>query len=331
MGNYTPPEWEEAPDPTPSGYKPPTEVVVSDRPYLSLVTKVDPLWANLKYREVEYEFTGRVIRYNPYFTAAYSGLTNTYTVGSQWGGADPNFVALSSTNLGAVAQSNSQSVSLTLPSAVAAGSLIAILVADSSFSGPIPASAVSDGANTYERLFSSPIGLNGSPLAVIFALTIEALGQGATLKYTSPGSPSASNSIAMAAVAVTGGVQPTVFDAEVSAQNFAQSGAPTVTSGNPEQQLELFIGFCVTATDTSFTADGTHGWLSLQQGASGGSGALTVCSSTQSGGVFDPGTNASVIFSPGMAATMAPWTAIVLGVLPTKPMYAGTNDGAGWA
>lgn len=332
MGNYTPPAWTpQAPAPTPSGYFPPTEVVQSDSPYLSLVTQVDPSWANLKYREVQYEFDGRTIRYNPYWTAAYSGLSNLYRVGSQWGGLDPNFVPLSSSNIGAAALTNAQSISLTLTAPIAAGSLIALFIADSSMTAPIAGENVSDNAGSeYETLFSPLIAQKGAPVAVVFAFAAAALAQGSSITYTSPGTPSSSNALAIIGIAVAGGVQPSAFDADVTAQLFGTSSAPTVTSGEPAQQSEAFIGFAIAASDGTFVADATHGWNSLQQAAAGsGAGQISLCSSTQSGALFDPGTNASVIFAPQLSGSAA-WSAFVLGVLPTKPMFSGTDDGQGW-
>lgn len=70
-------------------YKPPTMPTTREQPFLSLVTAVDPYWAHRKFREVEYEFTGRVVTFNPYFSGAYSRLTNVYPVGAQQGGQDP--------------------------------------------------------------------------------------------------------------------------------------------------------------------------------------------------------------------------------------------------
>lgn len=70
-------------------YNPPTKVVTREQPFLTLVTEVDPYWAHAKFREVQYEFQNRVIRYNPYYAGAYSRLSNNYAVGAQSGTPDP--------------------------------------------------------------------------------------------------------------------------------------------------------------------------------------------------------------------------------------------------
>lgn len=70
-------------------YNPPTRVVESEQPFLTLVTAVDPYWARGKLYEREYEFTKRNIFFNPSVGGAYGRLTNTYSVGAQSGGPDP--------------------------------------------------------------------------------------------------------------------------------------------------------------------------------------------------------------------------------------------------
>lgn len=74
-------------------YSPPTRVVSTETPFLSLVTSVDPYWARGKFYEREYEFTGRVVYFNPYVSGAYGRRTNTYPVGAQQGGLDPLIIA----------------------------------------------------------------------------------------------------------------------------------------------------------------------------------------------------------------------------------------------
>lgn len=70
-------------------YKPPTRVVTSPVPYLSLVNQVDPGWARAKYWQIEYAFEGHVLSANPYQRGAYNRLSNDYPVGQQYGGPDP--------------------------------------------------------------------------------------------------------------------------------------------------------------------------------------------------------------------------------------------------
>ena len=70
-------------------YNPPSRVVQREQPFLSLVTAVDPYWARGKFYEREYEFSGRVVYFNPYVSGAYGRRTNTYPVGAQQGGLDP--------------------------------------------------------------------------------------------------------------------------------------------------------------------------------------------------------------------------------------------------
>jgi len=70
-------------------YRPPTQVTTRQEPYLALVTRADPAWSARKYREVQYEFGGRVFYYNPYQWGVYSRLSGTYPVGAQYGGPDP--------------------------------------------------------------------------------------------------------------------------------------------------------------------------------------------------------------------------------------------------
>ena len=73
-------------------YKPPTAVVTSQTPFLALVTQADPSWQRGKFYEVEYQFSNRAVMFDPYIAGAYGRRTNTYPVGAQYGGPDPNIV-----------------------------------------------------------------------------------------------------------------------------------------------------------------------------------------------------------------------------------------------
>lgn len=71
-------------------YRPPTQVVTCEMPYLALVTQADPDWAHWKYIEPYFvDGRGRQIYHNPYIDGAYGRRDNTYPVGQQYGGLDP--------------------------------------------------------------------------------------------------------------------------------------------------------------------------------------------------------------------------------------------------
>ena len=72
-------------------YRPPTTVTTCEQPYLALVSRADPNWQRYKYREVFYVFDhARAFIENPYQQGAYDGgRTNSYPVGTQYGGLDP--------------------------------------------------------------------------------------------------------------------------------------------------------------------------------------------------------------------------------------------------
>lgn len=72
-----------------SRYNPPTRVVTTERPFLAIVARADPDFERMKYREIEYEFSRRVFRANPYQRGAYNSYSNTYPVGQPYGGTDP--------------------------------------------------------------------------------------------------------------------------------------------------------------------------------------------------------------------------------------------------
>lgn len=70
-------------------YQPPTRVVTSEQPFLSLVTQADPAWSRDKYWAPEYVTSKRIFWANPYQRGAYNRLSNVYPVGQQYGGLDP--------------------------------------------------------------------------------------------------------------------------------------------------------------------------------------------------------------------------------------------------
>lgn len=70
-------------------YKPPTAVTTRETPLLALVNAVDPDWQRQKYNEIEYVFSGRVFRANPYVRGIYNSYSNTYPVGQPYGPLDP--------------------------------------------------------------------------------------------------------------------------------------------------------------------------------------------------------------------------------------------------
>lgn len=69
-------------------YNPPTKGTTIEMPFLALVTRADPEFERRKYREVEYEFQGRVFFGNPYVRGLYNRLSNVYAVGLPYGGLD---------------------------------------------------------------------------------------------------------------------------------------------------------------------------------------------------------------------------------------------------
>lgn len=74
-------------------YRPPTRVVTTERPYLALVTFVDPEFERKKHREVEYAFEGRVFVADPSVRGIYNSYSNTYAVGQPYGALDAVVVA----------------------------------------------------------------------------------------------------------------------------------------------------------------------------------------------------------------------------------------------
>jgi hypothetical protein len=75
-------------------YKPPTRVVSTQIPYLSLVTQADPEFERDKHRERQmsdwYSIAGGRRRYvDPYNAGVYTRKTSVYPVGQPYGGLDP--------------------------------------------------------------------------------------------------------------------------------------------------------------------------------------------------------------------------------------------------
>jgi hypothetical protein len=305
--------------------------VTTQVPFTALVTQADPAWNTRKHREVEYAFEKRVMIADPYIRGAYNSWDNEYPVGQQYGTIDPLLAPLAAFNLGTGSVGPGQSVSITLAAAVPAGAVILVGLIDDL--GPINyqqlAAGLSDGVNVYEPILGAKNGGLGSPFFVAAAVAESALAAGATLTYTSP---AASNLICMVAVCVTGGITPAVFDAAVNNINFATSGQPTVTSGQPQQQNELFVGFSTVGLATTYTQDTADAWTSLQQDSNSNAiGPKTVCSAFQTGPIFDPGSNTKVTFAPGLVANASRWVAAVVGIQGYKPLYQAIPDGKGWA
>ncbi len=310
-------------------YKPPTYVVTRSQPYLTLVTAVDGRWAHDKFKEVQYEFSGRVIYHNPYWGAVYSGYDNEYPVGMQWGLIDPAFVPLTGFNVGCVADTNTQSVTLTLPQGAAAGSLILLGIVDTT-GGYVPATpGITDSqGNEYATVFN----FAQAPFAIAASLIENALGAGATLTYMSTGPASLSSPICVAAACITGGVQTDPFDpdATIFANGYNRSNSTvSVTAGTPTTSNVLYVAFARIGAEITFAGDAAHGWTNLQQAAAGGAGAA-LCSSFQTGPVLDPGVSAPLVFSPYAGTTSANWGAAIITVRPTKPMVGPVETGS-WA
>lgn len=53
-------------------YRPPTRVVTSEIPWLSVVTRIDPNWAHDRHYEIQYQFTNRNKYCNPDQDGPYS-------------------------------------------------------------------------------------------------------------------------------------------------------------------------------------------------------------------------------------------------------------------
>ena len=69
-------------------YNPPTKGTTIEMPFLALVTRADPEFERRKYREVEYEFSGRFFLANPYQRGLFNRLSNVYPVGQPYGTLD---------------------------------------------------------------------------------------------------------------------------------------------------------------------------------------------------------------------------------------------------
>ena len=61
-------------------YKPPIGVTTVSIPYQAIVTRADPNWARYKFREIEYEFSGKVFIANPYKRGPYDTPTKLVTI-----------------------------------------------------------------------------------------------------------------------------------------------------------------------------------------------------------------------------------------------------------
>ena len=81
-------------------YRPPTKVTTVPMPYLALVTGADPDFNRLKHREIEYEFQNRVFVADPYVRGPYGDFSNTYPVGSPYGGLDAVKIAAKAPTVG---------------------------------------------------------------------------------------------------------------------------------------------------------------------------------------------------------------------------------------
>jgi hypothetical protein len=88
-------------------YKPPTRVTTIQIPYQALVSRADPNWNRYKFREIEYEFSGKVFLANPYQRGPYDTpvktVTINYTDGTTFAAGDItgvgfDFVKVNSTN-----------------------------------------------------------------------------------------------------------------------------------------------------------------------------------------------------------------------------------------
>lgn len=74
-------------------YKPPTNVVTTQTPFLALVTQADPAWSRDKYWYITYETSKRYFWDNPYTVGSYNRRSNVYPVGQQFDGPDPLVIA----------------------------------------------------------------------------------------------------------------------------------------------------------------------------------------------------------------------------------------------
>jgi hypothetical protein len=61
-------------------YKPPTKVSTVLIPYAALVSRADPTWNKYKFREIEYEFAGKIFLGNPYKRGPYDTPVKLVTI-----------------------------------------------------------------------------------------------------------------------------------------------------------------------------------------------------------------------------------------------------------
>jgi len=61
-------------------YRPPTKVVTVNIPYQALVSRADPNWNRYKFREIEYEFSGKIFQGNPYTRGPYDTPVKLVTI-----------------------------------------------------------------------------------------------------------------------------------------------------------------------------------------------------------------------------------------------------------
>lgn len=61
-------------------YRPPTKVTTVNIPYQALVSRADPSWNKYKFREIEYEFSGKIFQGNPYTRGPYDTPVKIVTI-----------------------------------------------------------------------------------------------------------------------------------------------------------------------------------------------------------------------------------------------------------
>ena len=193
---------------------------------------------------------------------------------------------------------------------VPAGAIIVVAVTEAS--GDALLGSVSDSAgNSYSLITSADAGGSSFYESGIFYSTTGNALSGGSLTYTKHNGVA---NTAISAVYVTGAKASSPLDTAVTQRATGSSSAPSVTSGTPTSQGELFIA-TVGWPNATLTQDSGHGWASPPaQGSS---------TANVAGGNQINSTAAALTFSPALGSAQS-WAAFVIGFKPaTRPgMFA---------
>ena len=187
---------------------------------------------------------------------------------------------------------------------VPAGAIIVVLVGEAS--GASSLGSVSDSAGNSYSIITQAAN-DGSPVfgvgGIFYSTTGNALSNG-TITYTKQSSPDAAS---LSAVYVTGAAATNPLDTAVTASATGLSTNPSVTSGTPATNCELFIGALSWSPNSgTFGEDGGNGWATPPN--QGTSESFTVVA----GGSQVNGSYGAKTFAPSLSASFK-WAAFIIG------------------